>query len=123
MGRDENGLETELPTGSGFHSLEPSVTVLYPSDPAVFFANLGYLYTIKDDVNETFNDQTIGEVDPGDAYRVSFGMAYSINERSSFTLGYKHDFIGETDTEVNGVTLSSNSLDVGSLLLGYSFQF
>lgn len=123
VGRDENGLETELPTGSGFHSLEPSVTVLYPSDPAVFFANLGYLYTIKDDVNETFNDQTIGEVDPGDAYRVSFGMAYSINERSSFTLGYKHDFIGETDTEVNGVNLSTNSLDVGSLLLGYSFQF
>lgn len=123
VGRDSNGLETELPTGSGFHSVEPSVTILYPSDPAVFFANLGYLYTIKDDVNETFNDQTIGEVDPGDAYRVSFGMAYSINERSSFTLGYKHDFIGETDTEVNGVNLSTNSLDVGSLLLGYSFQF
>lgn len=123
VGRDENGLETELPTGSGFHSLEPSVTVLYPSDPAVFFANMGYLYTIKDDVDETFNDQTIGEVDPGDAYRISFGMAYSINERSSFTLGYKHDFIGETDTEVNGVNLSTNSLDVGSLLLGYSFQF
>lgn len=123
VGRDENGLETELPTGSGFHSIEPSVTVLYPSDPAVFFANLGYLYTIEDDVGETFNDQTIGKVDPGDAYRVSFGMAYSINERSSFTLGYKHDFIGETDTEVNGVNLSSNSLDVGSLLLGYSFQF
>ncbi|WP_282604930.1 hypothetical protein [Pelagibius sp. Alg239-R121] len=123
VGRDANGLETELPTGSGFHSVEPSVTVLYPSDPAVFFANLGYLYTIPDDVGETFNDQTIGDVDPGDAYRISFGMAYSINERSSFTLGYKHDFIGETETEINGVTLSTNSLDVGSMLLGYSFQY
>ena len=123
VGRDANGLETELPTGSGFHSVEPSVTVLYPSDPAVFFANLGYLYTVKDDVDETFNDQTIGEVDPGDAYRISFGMAYSVNERTSFTLGYKHDFIGETDTEINGVNLSTNSLDVGSVLLGYSFQF
>ena len=123
VSRDANGLETELPTGSGFHSVEPSITVLYPSDPAVFFANLGYLYTVEDDVGESFNDQNIGNVDPGDAYRVSFGMAYSINERTSFTLGYKHDFIGETDTEVNGVTLSSNTLDVGSLLLGYSFQF
>ncbi|TQV79680.1 transporter [Denitrobaculum tricleocarpae] len=123
VSRDANGLETELPTGSGFHSVEPSITALYPSDPAVFFANLGYLYTVEDDVGENFNDQNIGNVDPGDAYRVSFGMAYSINERTSFTLGYKHDFIGETDTEVNGVTLSSNTLDVGSLLLGYSFQF
>ena len=123
VSRDANGLETELPTGSGFHSVEPSITVLYPSDPAVFFANLGYLYTIEDDVGESFNDQNIGNVDPGDAYRASFGMAYSINERTSFTLGYKHDFIGETDTEINGVTLSSNTLDVGSLLLGYSFQY
>src|SRR3546814_12556838 len=66
--------------------------------------------------------QTIGEVDPGDAFRLSFGMAYSINERSSFTLGYKHDFIDETETEVNGVDLTAPSLSVGSLLLGYSFQ-
>ncbi len=73
-------------------------------------------------MNKTFNDQTIGEVDPGDAFRMSFGMAYSINERSSFTLGYKHDFIDETTTEVNGVDFSSSSLSVGSLLLGYSFQ-
>src|SRR3546814_17264782 len=53
---------------------------------------------------------------------MSFCMAYSINERSSFTLGYKHDFIGETESEVNGVDLTAPSLSVGSLLLGYSFQ-
>ena len=120
--RGANGLETELATGSGFHGIEPSVTILYPNDPAVFFANFGYFFHLPDDVDKTFNDQTIGEVDPGDAFRMSFGMAYSINERSSFTLGYKHDFIDETETEVNGIDLSSSSLSVGSLLLGYSFQ-
>lgn len=120
--RGPNGLETELATGSGFHGIEPSVTILYPNDPAVLFANFGYFFHLPDDVNETFNDQTIGEVDPGDAFRMSFGFAYSINERSSFTLGYKHDFIGETETEVNGVDLSSSSLSIGSLLFGYSFQ-
>ena len=77
---------------------------------------------MPDEVNKTFNDQTIGKVDPGDAFRMSFGMAYSLNERSSFTIGYKHDFIDETETEVNGVDLSSSSLSVGALLLGYSFQ-
>jgi hypothetical protein len=120
--RGANGLETELATGSGFHGIEPSVTILYPNDPAVLFANFGYFFHLPDDVDKTFNDQTIGKVDPGDAFRMSFGFAYSINERSSFTLGYKHDFIGETETEVNGVDLSSSSLSVGSLLLGYSFQ-
>lgn len=120
--RGANGLETELPTGSGFHAVEPSVTILYPNDPAVFFGNFGYLFHLPKDVDTTINDQTIGEVDPGDAFRMSFGLAYSINERSSFTLGYKHDFIGETETEVNGVDTSSSTLSVGALLLGFSFQ-
>src|SRR3546814_11457716 len=39
--RDANGLESELATGSGFHGIEPSVTILSPNDPAVFFANFG----------------------------------------------------------------------------------
>lgn len=122
VSRNADGIETELATGSGFHSLEPSVTVLYPSDPAVFYANLGYLFNLKDDINKTFGDQTIGEVDPGDALRVSFGMGYSINQRASFSIGYKHDFIQRSKTEINGVKLSSGSLDVGALLLGYGFQ-
>lgn len=121
--RGPNGLETELATGSGFHAIEPSVTILYPNDPAVFFANFGYYFHLPEDIDKTFNDQTIGKVDPGDAFRMSFGLSYSINERSSFTLGYKHDFIEETVTEVNGVDLSTSTLSLGSLLLGYSFQF
>src|SRR3546814_10184716 len=112
--RDANGLESWLATGSGFPGSEPSVTILYPNDPAVFFANFGYFFHLPEDVDKTFNDQTIGEVDPGDAFRLSFGMAYSINERSSFTLGYKHDFIDETETEVNGVDLTAPSLSVRS---------
>lgn len=120
--RNAEGIETELATGSGFHAVEPSLTLLYPSDPAVFFANLGYLWNIEDDVDKTFAQQTIGKVDPGDAIRLSFGMGYAVNPRASFTLGYKHDFIQETDTEINGVRLSTSSLDVGAMLLGYGFQ-
>ena len=51
-----------------------------------------------------------------------FGMAYSINERAAFTLGFKTDFIQESDTEINGVTLNSSSLTIGSMLMGYSYQ-
>ena len=136
--RTEDGLERELATGSGFHSIEPSLTVLFPSDPAVYFANIGYLHNFKESVNQRVagsgqedNDDfdfTISEVDPGDAVRVSFGMAYSINPRSSFTLGYKNDFIDRTkttfvdaDTGVESQERSS-TLNVGSMLLGWSYQ-
>ncbi len=120
--RDSDGIESELATGSGFHSIEPSLTILAPSDPAIYFANIGYLYNMKDDVNKSIGESFVGEVDPGDAVRLSFGMAYSINQKSSFTLGYKNDFIGETETEVNGVTFPSSSLNIGSMLLGWSYQ-
>ena len=126
--RTDDGIERELATGSGFHSIEPSLTILFPSDPAIYFANIGYLFNLKDDVDERIGDFVIGEVDPGDAVRVSFGMAYSINQKSSFTLGYKNDFIGETDTEFTDpdtgltTTQTSASLNIGSMLLGWSYQ-
>lgn len=126
--RDEGGIERELATGSGFHSIEPSITALYPSDPAVFFTNIGYLYNRKDSINKRINDDIIiGDVDPGDAIRVSFGMGYAINERASFSMGYKHDYINRTKTEFigangNSTTQSSRSLNIGSLLLGWSYQ-
>ncbi len=130
--RNSAGTPLELSTGTGFHSIEPSLTVLLPSAPAVYFANLGYVFDLEDEVNQQVTqddeDLFIGDVDPGDAVRLSFGMAYSINPKTSFTLGYKNDFIGKTETEyVNNTTgnttrVSSNTLNVGSLLLGWSYQ-
>lgn len=120
--RTSDGIGTELAVGSGFYAFEPSVTALFPSAPAVFFANLGYLINYEEDIDKTFGEQAIGEVDPGDAVRLSFGMAYSVNERASFTLGFKTDYILESETEINGVTLRSTKLTIGSLLMGYSYQ-
>ena len=128
ISRNSEGIGQELATGSGFYSFEPSITALYPSAPAVFFGNLGYVVNIEDNVNTTLGAdsdagaQTIGKVDPGDAVRLSFGMGYSINERAAFTLGFKNDWIQATKTEINGVTVNSSRLNIGSMLLGYSFQ-
>lgn len=123
ISRDSQGIEKELPTGSGFHAIEPSVTVLFPTDPAVLFANLGYLFNLEDDVDKTIAGNLVGKVDPGDTIRTSFGMAYSVNEHLSLTLGYKHDFIASTKTRINGVKTKSSDLDVGALLVGYGYQF
>ena len=123
---DEDGIEQELAMGSGFHAIEPSITALYPTDPAVLFANLGYVFNIKKDIDKRIGEVRVGNVDPGDTFRMSFGMAYSINERTSFTLGYKNDFIMKTKTEFfnpdtgASTTQKSDTLNVGALLLGYS---
>jgi hypothetical protein len=122
VGHDVLGLETELPTGSGFWGVEPSLTAIYSTDPAVFFANFGYLWNVGRDVDTSIAGNRIGHVDPGDAVRVSFGMGIGLNERTSFSVGYEHSYIMETSTELNGVDVDSKDLQVGSFLVGFSHR-
>lgn len=126
VSRDATGQDTELPTGSGFHAIEPGITAIFPSDPAVFFLNVGYLFNVKDSIDQNVgtsaSPQIIGEVDPGDAARLSFGMAFAVNPKASFTIGYKHDFIRGTSTEINGSEFKSSSLQVGALLLAFGYR-
>ena len=120
--RDADGVPKELATGSGFHAVEPSLTVIYPSDPAVLFANVSYLWNIEENVNERVGGSRIGDVDPGDSLGISFGLGVALNERLSFSLGYQHDFVFKTETEIDGSTFDSEELSVGSLLFGSSYQ-
>lgn len=105
---------TEVPTGAGFFSFQPSITALYPTDPAVFFSNVQYTYTTNAHGNGN-------KIDPGDAVGITFGMGFSINERSSFNLGYSHRHF--FNSRVNNNKISGSSLDIGQLLLGYSFKY
>lgn len=110
---DSNGLLTRLPTGSGFYAIQPSVTAIFPSDPVVYYANLGYLYNIP----RTFNGV---KVEPGSSISAAFGMSMSLNDRASFSVGYSHSTVFET--LANNVSLNSDLLQVGSLDLGYAYQ-
>jgi len=123
-------ISSELPTGSGFWSVNPSVTFIYPSDPVVFFGNLGYLWTMEDDKG-TFTSLVDGEevtsgfgkVDPGDAVRLNFGMGLGLNDRASLSLSYSLDSFSETRIE-NSVTkkIAGSDVTVGRLLLGFSLR-
>jgi hypothetical protein len=120
--RDAFGIETELPTGSGFYALEPSLTFIYPSDPVVLFANVGYLFNFKRDIDKNIGGQEIGEVDPGDSIRFGFGFSFAVNENMSFSLGYSQDLIQKTETEVNGATTKAERLTIGSISLGIAHR-
>lgn len=114
-------LQTSLPTGSGFYSLQPSLSVIYPSDPAVFFGGINYQWNIKRDVNKVVAGSFVGEVDPGDAVGFNVGMGLGLNERSSFSLGYEHTWYDES--EQNGIVPTGmTSFQTASLLLGYSYR-
>jgi hypothetical protein len=104
---------TELPTGSGYYSFQPSISALYTTDPAVFFANVSYNYNLE-------TNENIGKFDPGNAVGASFGMGFALNDTSSFSLGYSHRHVN--NSENNGEKIIGSSLDIGELLLGYSYK-
>ena len=70
------GLPIELPTGSGFQSLQPGITWLFPSDPVVFFGSLSYLHNFKrSNVSRTVIDgqrELLGDIEAGDWTGQSF---------------------------------------------------
>lgn len=137
VGREANGIETELATGSGYWSVEPSMTFILPSDPAVIFANVGYqlnMSTSPDAVLRTLADgtptQIIREFDPGDAIRTSIGVGLSLNERVSINFGYDQTHILATNTirdirDNQGmfvpVSTRQPASTVGSFLFGGSY--
>lgn len=109
----------ERPTGSGFWSVEPGFSFIYPSDPAVLFGNLSYVWTVEEDQGI----ENGGKVDPGDVIRFGFGMGFAFNERTSFSLGYDHSVIRETTFEQDNNNLldaSFSRIQVGSLSFGLS---
>ena len=120
--RDEDGVETELTTGSGFLALQPSLSFIYPVDPAVFFGSASYTYNISRDVDTRIGGAQIGRVDPGDTVGLSFGVGYALNDRTSISMSYEHNFISGTTTESNGVDVEGQSFDIGSLNLGSSLR-
>lgn len=110
------GLETELPTGSGFWGVQPSVTMIHISDPAVFSTTVSYLWHLERNVGGTF-----GEVDPGDVLGFNFGMGLGLNERASFSIGYEHNIVGKTTQ--NGAPLANSTTQhLGSLLFGVAYR-
>ena len=119
------GLPLELPTGSGFFSAQPSLTWLFPSDPAVFFGSVSYLHNFKRaDISRLVlggEREYIGEIQPGGVFGFNFGIGLALNDKASFSLGYDHNSIART--RQNGVPVpGSVRTQLGTLLLGYSYR-
>lgn len=114
-------LQKTRPTGSGFLGLQPGVTVLVPSDPAVFFGGLSYMYNLKRDVGNDF-----GVIIPGNILGFNFGMGLALNEKATFSIGYDHQAVAKTrqkdgNSAANQIGIQTTA-QIGTLLLGYSYR-
>jgi hypothetical protein len=120
------GLPLSLPTGSGFHSLQGSLTWLFPSDPAVFFGNLSYLHNFKrSNVERLVRNnirEPLGELAPGAIIGFNFGMGLALNDKASLSLGYDHNTVGRMKQNGKNVPGSVRT-QLGTLLLGYSYRY
>ena len=119
------GLPLDLPTGSGFHSLQGTLTWLYPSDPAVFFGNLSYVHNFKrEDVTRLVRNgvrEPLGTLEPGYVLGFNFGMGLALNDKASLSLGYDHSTIARM--KQNGAPVAGSvRTQLGTLLLGYSYR-
>ncbi len=119
------GLPLDLPSGSGFYSLQPSVTFLFPSDPAIFFGNLSYLHNVKrSNVSRTVlsgEKEVLGELQPGPVIGFNFGMGLALNDKASISFGYDHSSVGRM--RQNGAPVpSSVRTQLGTLVIGYAYR-
>ncbi|RUL69532.1 acetate kinase [Dyella choica] len=120
------GLPIRQPTGSGFYSLQPGLTWLFPSDPVVFFGNFSYLYNVeRHNVYEHIllgGRQFLGNVKMGNEADISVGMGMALNDKASLSIGYDQTFIGTT-SESGRKLPGSTKVWLGSLLIGGSYRF
>jgi hypothetical protein len=119
--RDAAGAATELATGSGFWGIEPSLSFLLPSDPIVLFGGISYLHQFSDTFNKDVGGTVIGKVEPGGSINANLGFGFAVNPRFSFSTGYKHTYVFPTRTWLDGEKHSSTSLQVGQVMLGWSY--
>lgn len=120
--RDEFGISTELATGSGFWGVEPGLSFIYPTDPAVIFGGVSYLAHLERDINRLVGTDLVREVDPGDSLGINAGFGFALNPRFSFSLAYKHNYIFPTKINIGGTMQESESLQVGAFMFGWSFR-
>jgi hypothetical protein len=120
------GLPLELPTGTGFESIQPGLTWLYPSDPIVFFGSFSYLHNFKrKNVSRTVlggATESLGEVEAGDILGFNVGLGLALNEKAAISLGYDQSIVDRT--KQNGQDAAGSvRVVLGTLLLGGSYRF
>ena len=74
------------------------------------------------DIDRQVGDAFIGRVDPGDALTANIGFGFALNPRFSYSLGYRHNYILATESEIGNTIQKSAKLHVGQFNFGLSYR-
>ena len=117
------GIPKKLATGTGFYSVEPSLTVLYPTAPGVLFGNLLFIDNIGRSVNIQSTQggpSTPARLTPGQALAFTFGIGFALNDRTSMTLSYQQEHV--FTAYENGVPIAGSSYSFGTFNFGLGYE-
>lgn len=120
-------LETELPTSSGFYGLVPTLSFVYPTEPAVVFGNVRYTWNIERNITakqfggDPADPQPYGKIDAGDVIGASLGVGLSLNDSLSVMASYDHSVVFKT-SQNGSVVQGSTVLQIGTLGIGGTWR-
>lgn len=118
---------TEPALGTGFYSLQGTVTAVKSSDPAVFFGGLSYSANLPaskfiQGLDPVQPDQrTLGRFDPGDTFGFQLGTALALNPEASVSFGWEQRFT--RDTSINRQRIPGSFLNEGMFRFGTSYVY
>ena len=117
--------DTELSTGNGYYAATGGLTFSKTIDPVVPFGSLFYTYgfptTDTDQIQPS--GQTLTEVDPGESFGFSLGMASALSYKTSMNFTYQYAYHKESEYDfANGSVYNSNSWVTSSLSIGAGWR-
>lgn len=117
------GTPKKLATGTGFYSMQPSVTVLLPTAPGVLFANLQFVHNLAR--TQKIQDRNGGppssvNLQPGESPSITFGIGFALNDRAALTLSYQQTHVFAA--YANGREITGSPYSFGTFNFGLGYQ-
>ena len=115
------GIPKKLPTGTGFYSLQPSLTVFYGSAPGVLFGNLQFIQNFSRtfDIPNPGGGSTREQLQPGQAVAGTFGIGFALNDKASMTFSYQEEHV--FSSSAGGRQIPGSNYDFGTFNFGLGY--
>jgi hypothetical protein len=113
--------DTDLSTGGGLYGFSLGMNMSKSIDPAIVYGSIGYNYSlVRDGLSQYISGNLLEEVDPGQIFSASIGLAYAISYALSMNVSFQYGYamstdyhFSNTDTVTTSPAYSTGSLGVG----------
>ena len=115
------------PTGNGVWQANLGLSAVKTADPAILFANLGYIHSFKrsfDDIDSNPDTVNPGEVKLGGSYYFGAGIAFAFNERTSLSISFSDKLSARASTRYKDgkwMKVIGSDANAGTLNLGVTY--